>query len=171
MKRPTSRSFTAALAVGFAMVPAWVMGGEGVTLTEFSRTGDLLCHLRASGDGNGEGRRGGLMLVIDEVGSSRGAARMVSSGGVGGKPVKVYAGETGVHLVQDVNGSVKVTTLIDCESRASAGRCLRFSAVQAWHFDRGVHQDPDAAFRKLPGTSYAGTCEAWRMDDIRSVGR
>ncbi|MFM9969631.1 MAG: hypothetical protein ACKVQK_14675 [Burkholderiales bacterium] len=147
-------------------------GEEAATLAEFSRTGDLICDMRISGSPAPVGRpRSDLMLIVDEVGAKQGAARVVSSRTVGGREVRVYSGETGVHLVEDVNDSVKVTTLLGCELRARGGRCLRYAAVMAWHFDRGVHLNADAAFRRLPGTSYAGTCEAWRMDGIRSAER
>ena len=169
--RPRPQLIAAAILAGLIGSPTAVMGGDSPTLAEFARTGDLLCHLRQSGTNTAAQRTGGMMLVIDEVGAKPGQARMLTSAGAGGKPVKVYSGETGVHLVQDVSGSVRVTSLIDCELRSSGGRCLRFSVVQAWHFDNSVHQDPDTAFRKLPGTSYAGTCEAWRMESIQSVGR
>ena len=145
-------------------------GEEAVTLAEFSRTGDLICDMRISGSPLTNGRpRSDLMLIVDEVGAKAGAARVISSRTIGGRSVRIYSGETGVHLVEDVSDSVKVTTLLGCEFRARGGRCLRYSAVMAWHFDRGVHINPDTAFRRLPGTSYAGTCEAWKMDNTRSA--
>jgi hypothetical protein len=156
--------------VCFSFVAASAGGQESVTLAEFSRTGDLICDMRVSGSSTASGRpRSDLMLIVDEVGAKTGAARMVSSKTIGGRGVRVYAGETGVHLVEDVNDSVKVTTLLGCELRARGGRCLRYSAVMAWHFDRGVHVNADLAFRRLPGTSYAGTCEAWKMENVRSA--
>ena len=80
----------------------------------------------------------------------------------------MYSGETGLHLVEDVNGSVVVTSLTACDAReGSSTRCIRYSAINAWHFDRTVHRDPDAAFRRLPGTSYSGHCEAWHMGERR----
>lgn len=145
-------------------------GEDAATLADLTRTGDLICDMRVSGVPLNNGRpRSDLMLIIDEVGAKAGAARVVSSRTIGGRNVRVYAGETGVHLVEDVNESVKVTTLMGCDLRARGGRCLSYSAVMAWHFDRGVHINPDIAFRKLPGTSYAGTCEAWRMEGLRSA--
>ena len=88
----------------------------------------------------------------------------------------MYSSETGLHLVEDVNGSVVVTSLTSCDAREGrsedarsqdSGRCLRYSAVNAWHFDRKVHLDPDGAFRRLPGTSFTGHCEAWHMGERR----
>ncbi len=151
---------------------AAVGGEEAATLAEFSRTGDLICDMRSSGSAARNGRpRSDLMLIVDEVDAKAGAARVVSSRNVGGRGVRVYSGETGVHLVEDINDSVKVTTLLGCELRSRDGRCLRYAAVMAWHFDRSVHLNPDSAFRRLPGTSYAGTCEAWKMDGVRSAER
>ena len=145
-------------------------GEEAATLAEFSNTGDLICDMRISGAPLRKGwPRSDLMLIVDEVGAKPGEARVVTSRSVGGRGVRVYSGETGVHLVEDLNDSVMVTTLLGCEVRARDGRCLRYDAVMAWHFDRSVHQNPDAAFRRLPGTSYAGTCEAWRMGNVRNA--
>ena len=105
------------------------------------------------------------MLIYDHVSAKSGSARVVSSHSSGSHEVKVYAGQTGLHLVQDVSGSVIVTTLTGCEARSRSGRCQRYSTVNAWHFDQSVHRYPDRAFRRLPGTSYSGYCEAWTMDD------
>jgi len=143
-------------------------GDEAATLAEFSNTGDLICDMRISGSPPRSGwPRSDLMLIVDEVGAKNGEARVVSSRSVGGRGVRVYSGDTGVHLVEDINDSVMVTTLLGCELRARDGRCLRYAAVIAWHFDRSVHVNPDNAFRRLPGTSYAGTCEAWNMESSR----
>ena len=154
------------------LLAANASGEDAVTLAEFSRTGDLICDMRVSGTAPTAGApRSDLMLIVDEVGAKAGVARVISSRTIGGRPVRIYTGETGVHLVEDVSDSVKVTTLLGCEARARGGRCVRYSAVMAWHFDRGVHVNPDMAFRKLPGTSYSGTCEAWKMDGVRSAER
>jgi len=145
-------------------------GQEAATLAEFRRTGDLICDMRISGNPQHGGRsRSDLMLIVDEVTAKADAVRMVSSRNIGGRKVRVYGGETGVHLVEDVNNSVKVTTLLGCDRRSRGGRCLRYSAVMAWHFDLSVHVNPDIAFRRLPGTSFAGTCEAWRMDGVQNA--
>ena len=163
---------TVALLIALCLLPwSFAAGGEeAATLAEFSRTGDLICDMRASGAPPRTGRpRSDLMLIVDEVGAKAGAARVVSSRNIGGRGVRVYSGATGVHLVEDINDSVKVTTLLGCELRSRDGRCLRYAAVMAWHFDRSVHINPDSAFHRLPGTSYAGTCEAWKMDGVQSV--
>ena len=162
----------AAALVGLCLLPLSLVaeGEEAATLADFSKTGDLICDMRISGTPIRRGwPRTDLMLIVDEVGARNGEARVVSSRSVGGRGVRVYSGETGVHLVEDINDSVMVTTLLGCELRARDRRCLRYAAVMAWHFDRSVHINPDAAFRRLPGTSYSGTCEAWNMEGVRNA--
>ncbi len=162
----------AATLIGLCLLPWSVAAGgeEPATLADFSQTGDLICDMRISGAALRSGwPRSDLMLIVDGVDAGSGQARVVSSRSVGGRGVRVYSGETGVHLVEDINDSVMVTTLLGCELRAREGRCLRYAAVIAWHFDRSVHIDPDGAFRRLPGTSYAGTCEAWHMESMRNA--
>jgi hypothetical protein len=143
--------------------------GEPVTPADFSRTGDLICDMHVSSRPPGGGApRTDLMLIFDEVNSKPGTARVISSDHAGGRRVRIYSGETGVHLVEDINGSVVVTTLLGCELRSGKGRCLRYAAVMAWHFDTSVYLNPDLAFRRLPVTSFSGTCEAWKMDVVSS---
>jgi hypothetical protein len=167
------------ILAGFAacarLIPAVALASAGAawaaeaapSLADMARTGDLVCELH-SGSRAATGGRPDLLLVFDQVATSGLEARVVSSNKAGADTVKVYAGETGVHLVQDLTGSVVVTTLLNCEARErSAGRCVRYAAVHAWHFDPAVHRDPDTAFRRLPGTSYAGHCEAWHMEAPR----
>jgi hypothetical protein len=170
-RRALNRAVSAALLCGqllFAALLAVIAEPAGAensaAMAELLRTGDLICELRASGPYS-RGRFADRLLIVDHVADKRGQARVVSSRRAGAHGVKVYAGETGVHLVEDLNGSVIVTTLTGCESRARSGRCQRYSTVNAWHFDQSVHRDPDRAFRRLPGTSYSGTCDAWRMED------
>jgi hypothetical protein len=138
-----------------------------VSVADLLRSGDLICDLFKSGPYARRTRTPDMLLIFDRVATDRGTARMVSSRTVGAQPVRIYGGTTGVHLVQDLNGSVVVTTLVACESRSAAGRCLRYSAVNAWHFDQRVHRHPDRVFRQLPGTSYSGACEPWHMEDAR----
>jgi hypothetical protein len=141
-----------------------------VTIADLFGSGDLICDLYKSGAGARRARSPDMLLIFDRVGRTPGAARMISSRGVGARQVKIYSGATGVHLVQDLTGSVVVTSLVGCDSRSPAGRCLRYSTVNAWHFDQRVHRHPDEVFRRLPGTSYSGSCEAWYMDDARRAG-
>ena len=137
---------------------------EPPVLAELARTGDLICDLRAS-DAATRRTRTEMMLIVDRVSTRSLTARTISSRRAGARSVQIYAGETGVHFVEDLSGSVVVMTLLGCDARAANGRCVRYSAVNAWHFDQSVHRDVDTAFRRLPGTSYAGSCEAWRMED------
>jgi hypothetical protein len=163
------------IALGSALLAASAAAASEVpiSLGDIARTGDLVCELTSSAPRIRTVRRGpDLLLVFDQVRLKNGVARVVSSRRAGGRPVKVYAGETGLHLVEDVTGSFIVTTLLGCEARdASARRCVRFAAVNAWHFDHSVHRTPDTAFRRLPGTSYAGFCEAWHMEEPKRVLR
>jgi hypothetical protein len=108
-----------------------------------------------------------LMVIIEGIGIDPGAANVTSSRGSGAKPARVYASETGVHIVEDVNNSVIVTTVLACEAwkdETERRKCRRFSAVIAWHFDRSVHVNPDRTFLGLPGSSYSGHCEPWNLD-------
>lgn len=152
------------LLAGTAWSAEWSADESAVALAELARTGDLICELRASGP---LGRRPSaeMLLIIDGVSTKQAKARTFSSRRAGAHAVQIYAGETGVHLVEDVTGSVIVTTLLNCEARSKSGRCQRYAAVNAWHFDQSVHRDPDKAFRRLPGTSYSGYCDAWRMEE------
>ncbi len=145
-------------------------------LKEISRARDLICELRAPTAGRtgiqGNAPRN-IMLVIEEVATDSPSARLVSSATVGARRVKVYSGDTGVHFVEDVESSVKVTTLMSCtrwnETRRSdknpTGRqCTRYDAVNRWHFDTSVHRNADQAFLRLSANSYTGWCEPWRME-------
>lgn len=138
---------------------------------ELSRARDVICAFNRSGPVQLPAplqRNGGdMMLVIEGLGVDRDTASVTSSRGIGAKPARVYASETGVHVVEDVNGSVIVTTVLACESwkgRTSGGKCRRYSAVIAWHFDRSVHLNPDKSFLGLPGSSYTGHCEPWNLE-------
>jgi len=153
-----------ALLVALLAVPAMAQEGPP-RLADVMRTGDLICDLYKSGPYPRRSRSPDVLLIFDRVGSKAGAARMISSRKAGAQPVKVYGGTTGVHFVQDLNGSVVVTSLTGCDARSKGGRCVRYSTVNAWHFDQSVHRHPDRAFRQLPGTSYSGACEAWYMED------
>ncbi|OGA29562.1 MAG: hypothetical protein A3I01_05885 [Betaproteobacteria bacterium RIFCSPLOWO2_02_FULL_65_24] len=137
-----------------------------ISLADIARTGDLVCELNLSGPrATSVARNPDVMLVYDQVRAGSSAARVISSRKAGARTVKLYAGQTGLHLVEDVTGSVIVTTLLNCEAYdRSGGRCVRFAAVNTWHFDQSVHQDPDTAFRRLPATSYVGFCDAWHMN-------
>jgi hypothetical protein len=155
-------ALVAALLAVSGVLPAFA--DDAPNLAELARTGDLICELRASGPARPR-MRTDLLLIVDHVARDASHARVVSSRHAGAQDVRIYAGDTGVHLVQDVNGSVIVTSLLGCEQRSSSGRCQRYATVNAWHFDQSVHRDPDVAFHRLPGTSYSGYCDAWRMEE------
>jgi len=135
---------------------------------------DLICSFRKSGPAPVppplRTRDDDLMVIIEGIGVQPGTANVTSSRAVGPKPARVYASDGSggrVHIVEDVNDSVMVTTVLDCESRKAGGKpgkCMRFAAVIAWHFDRTVHKNPDRTFLALPGSSYAGHCEPWNLE-------
>ena len=132
---------------------------------------DLICSFRKSGavpvPPSLQTRDDDLMVIIEGIGVDPGTANVTSSRAVGPRPARVYASDTRVHIVEDVNDSVMVTTVLDCENRKSGGeprKCMRFAAVIAWHFDRSVHKNPDRTFLALPGSSYAGHCEPWNLE-------
>ena len=132
---------------------------------------DLICSFRKSGPvpvpPPTQTRDDDLMVIIEGIGVDPGTANVTSSRAIGPKPARVYASDTRVHIVEDVNDSVIVTTVLDCENRKSGGeprKCMRFAAVIAWHFDRSVHKNPDRTFLALPGSSYTGHCEPWNME-------
>ena len=132
---------------------------------------DVICSFHKSGPSSlvdrAPQRADDLMVIIEGIGVDPGSASVISSRSVGPKPARVYAPDTRVHFVEDVNDSVIVTTMLDCETwndRGEARRCTRYGAVVTWHFDRSVHVDPDRSFLALPGNSYAGHCEPWNLE-------
>ncbi len=169
-------------------IPAWRLGlacasaaltvsasaGEPARLAQVGRSGNLVCEFQQSGQTRVK-RTPDLVLFVEQNRSdSPGTARLVSSRTSGAREVRLYQGGTGVHLVEDVASSVRVTTLLSCEINAGEGekrRCLRYAAVNAWHFDTSVRTDPDQAFRRLPGTSYHGFCEAWHMGEAKVANK
>jgi hypothetical protein len=138
-------------------------------LDELALARDVICSFRKSGPASPPppAADDDLMVIIEGIGVDQGTVNVTSSRAVGAKPARVYATDTRVHIVEDVNDSVMVTTVLDCETRKAGDeprKCLRFAAVIAWHFDRSVHQNPDRAFLALPGSSYAGHCEPWDLE-------
>ena len=93
--------------------------------------------------------------------------RMVTSATIGTRSLRVYSGDTGVHFVEDVNASVKVTSILSCMrwNTSSKGRqCVRYEAVNRWHFDNSVHRNADQSYLSVAENSYTGWCEPWRID-------
>jgi hypothetical protein len=129
---------------------------------------EVICEFQKTGVAPRGGSEPDMLLVVEEIEANARGTRVVSSRSVGAKPVRVYPSDTGVHFVQDESGSVIVTTVLACNDwrvKADGRRtCRRFPAVNAWHFDRSVHQNPDRAFLRQPGTSYSGYCEPWNVD-------
>ena len=163
-----------ALILALAGVTASAFAGETARLAQVERSGDLVCEFNKSGETRAKSTPDLMLIVEQNRGTVPGTARLVSSRSSGGREARLYAGDTGVHLVENVASSVRVTTLLSCENESGEGnkrRCTRYAAVNAWHFDDSVRRDPDAAFRKLPGTSYHGFCDAWHMGSARVINR
>lgn len=152
-------------------VCAWLLPAAPAALAsnalfdQVTQARDLICELRPTAVPR---RRGtSLMVYIESVNAASRTAKLVSSGTAGARDVQVYSGDTGVHFVEDVASSVKVTSLLSCEAwkEGKSGRkCMRYEAVSTWHFDTSVHRNVDQAFLKIGTTSYRGTCEPWRVD-------
>ena len=154
------------LAAIIALLPAAPSAlAANALLDQINQARDLICELRPTAVPR---RRGtSLMVYIESVNAQARSAKLVSSGSAGARDVQVYAGDTGVHFVEDVASSVKVTSLLSCEAwkEGKTGRkCVRYEAVSTWHFDTSVHRNVDQAFLKIGTTSYRGTCEPWRLD-------
>ncbi len=116
-------------------------------------------------------QRAHLFMVLREIERGEGEAAASSARGTIGRrgassPLKVYEGEEGLHFVEDRASSVVVTTLTACSlwlRKGGRDHCTRYDAINAWHFDASVHRNADAAFRRLAGSSFRGTCEPWKM--------
>jgi len=140
-------------------------------LDDLVRARDVICSFHKSGPVSllprAQPPDDDLMVIIEGIGVDPGAANVISSRAVGARPARVYAPDARVHFVEDVNDSVIVTTMLECQTWNSGGearKCTRFGAVVAWHFDRSVHTNPERTFLALPGNSYAGHCEPWNIE-------
>lgn len=150
----------------------WIPGATAAPmLDQLVLARDVICSFHKSGPNSlvarAPERDDGLMVIIEGIGVDPGSASVISSRSVGAKPARVYAPGDRVHFVEDVNDSVIVTTMLDCQTwsdRGNARTCARYEAVVTWHFDRSVHVDPDRSFLALPGNSYAGHCEPWNLE-------
>ncbi len=141
---------------------------------------DLICQFHNTGAPRSmlrqmvEGERFDMLQVIEGIDPASGRARSVSSNRVGTKGLRYYKTATAVHFVQDLGESVVVTTLTGCEKWGQKGGealCVRYRALNSWHFDVSVHRDPDAAFGKLGTSSYYGSCEPWYLNGVTTVER
>lgn len=164
LKRPRALALAAAL-LGAPPAPA------ATVLEDLASARDVICSFDRSGPVRAPAPlqrvNDDLMVIIEGIGLGTGMASVTSSRGIGARAARVYASDTGVHIVEDVNDSVIVTTVLACEARAGnekPDKCRRYSAVVAWHFDRSVHVNPDRSFLALPGSSYTGHCEPWNLD-------
>ena len=110
-----------------------------------------------------------MLLVIDGIDPGSGRARAVSSKQTGAKSLRYYKTGSAVHFVQDLASSVVVTTVTGCEKwgrKAGEELCVRYRALNSWHFDTSVHRDPDKAFARLSTSSYHGSCEPWYLNGV-----
>jgi hypothetical protein len=162
-----------AIGSGIAAVVGTFIAGPAfaaVQLEQLIEARDLVCDFYNVSDwATAEARfalrdRADMLMVIENIRSDPETARVIHSRATGKRDLKRYVGETGVHFVEDQHDSVVVTTLLACEDwkqKSGRGVCARYSAQNAWHFDKSVHLDPDKAFRNLAGSSYRGVCEPW----------
>ena len=141
---------------------------------------DLICEFRVTGMPRSllrsmvEGERFDMLLVIEAIDPASAKARAVSSKQAGAKSLSYYKTPSAVHFVQDLAASVVVTTVNDCEKwgrKGEAELCVRYRALNSWHFDTSVHRDPDKAFAKLGTSSYDGSCEPWYLNGVTAVER
>ena len=141
---------------------------------------DLICQFHNTGAPRSllrqlvEGERFDMLLVIEAIDPGSGRARSVSSRQTGAKGLRYYKTGSAVHFVQDLGESVVVTTVTGCEKwgrKGGAELCVRYRALNSWHFDTSVHRDPDKAFARLGTSSYHGTCEPWYMNGVTTVER
>jgi hypothetical protein len=172
-RRISTRISGVALLAALALTPAGA--GSAPNLPEHQQlidARDLICHFRKAGAPAPKlfsqwEPESDLMIVIEDIDGEAKTARAVSTRSAGRKPLNMYQTETRVHFVQQVERSVVVTTVEGCEtwrSRRGERVCQRYRAVNAWHFDESVRRDPDRSFLRLPGTSYQGHCEPWKLD-------
>jgi hypothetical protein len=136
---------------------------------------DLICEFQITGTPRSLLRRltgdetFDMLLVIEAIDPDTGQARAISSTQAGTKSLRYYRTGSAVHFVQDLAGSVVVTTVTGCEKwgrRHDEAFCVRFRALNSWHFDTSVYRDPDKAFSKLGTSSYHGSCEPWYLNDV-----
>jgi hypothetical protein len=166
--------FTAAVLLTALAAPA---AGHDA-LDDLIEARDLICEFNITGVPRSllrrmvEGERFDMLLVIEAIDPASGKARAVSSKQTGAKSLRYYRTRSAVHFVQDVASSVVVTTVNGCEQWGRKGEeelCVRYRALNSWHFDTSVHRDPDKAFGKLGTSSYYGSCEPWYLNGVTTV--
>jgi hypothetical protein len=133
--------------------------------------GELICEFQAGYKRSlvadlVEAPRAEFLLVYDSVQPTQ--ALVVSTRRPGRRPVRIYATDKAVHLVEDVGASVMVTTLTACTKwkyKNGEDVCVRFAAQHGWQFDTvSYQQDPEFALARRPSGAYTGTCEPWKFD-------
>jgi len=110
--------------------------------------------------------RSDMLMVIENIQEDPDSARVTDSTATATRKLRRYVGETGVHFVEDRDGSVIVTTIVACEGwKKKRGHdvCVRYSAMNSWLFGVNVQRDPDDAIRRA-AASYRGVCELWNPD-------
>jgi hypothetical protein len=147
-------------------------------LDDLIKAKDLICEFHITGAPSSmlrrmvEGERFDMLLVIEAIDPGSGEARSVSSRQVGRKNLRYYKTRNAVHFVQDLATSVVVTTVNGCEkwgSKEGEELCVRYRALNSWHFDTSVHREPDKVFDKLGTSSYYGSCEPWYLNGVTTV--
>jgi len=158
------------LAVGVGVGVNWAPA-HAQDHSDALTAGDLICEFREGwqrsliADLVGEPNPVALLLVYEGVASDK--AEVLSSRVPGRKPVAVRATARGVHFIERVGPSVRVTTLTGCtRTRWKDGveTCARFSARHAWHFDARALVEPDRSFKRQPSGASVGNCEPWNID-------
>ncbi|MBI5909407.1 MAG: hypothetical protein HY848_05590 [Betaproteobacteria bacterium] len=149
-------------------------------LDELIEARDLICEFHNTGVPRSLMRRLAgdeqfdMLLVIEAIDPGSGRARAVSSKQTGAKSLRYYKTRSAVHFVQDLASSVVVTTVTGCEKwgrKRGEELCVRYRALNSWHFDTSVHRDPDKAFGKLGTSSYHGACEPWYLNGVTTAER
>lgn len=149
-------------------------------LDELIDAKDLICEFHVTGVPRSllrslvGGEHFDMLLVIEAIDPATGHARAVSSKQTGAKGLRYYKTSSAVHFVQDLAASVVVTTITGCEKwgrKDGKALCVRYRALNSWHFDTSVHRDPDKAFAKLGTSSFHGACEPWYLNGVTTVER
>ena len=149
------------------VAPPAAARGLGDALT----AGDLICEFSHGyrqgliAELAGEPRTSDLLLVYESVRPD--AAQVVSTQSPGRRSVTVRRTPGGIHFIEQVGASVRMTSLTRCERsawKAGAQTCVRFGAQHAWHFDELAAVDPDRALARLPSGAARGGCEPWQAD-------
>jgi len=153
-------------------------GSASDALDDLIEARDLICEFHITGQPRSmlrrmlEGERFDMLLVIEAIDPASGRARGVSSRQTGAKSLRYYKTGSAVHFVQDLETSVVVTTVNGCEKWGRKGGeelCVRYNALNSWHFDTSVHRDPDKVFDKLGTSSYHGSCEPWYLNGVTTM--